>query len=218
MRAIRTGLAGHAAVNTNVVLAGKARNTVVGVIAARIDAQTAADALVARVRRVAAIIVDLTRASTCDETPREIIAACEKTDFPDGARTVGVAKRIQVRARRAERARVTPRAAPIDTATVATVGTATVSSPVGRDARVGTGVIDRSVDPAVWIDASVASWERGGSGFTTAGRSCSGQQNVSKETHRKQSSPATNSRSAGRFTVRSIAPLALRCIPAVPRA
>jgi hypothetical protein len=91
MRTVRTRLARNAAVDTGVVLASKARNTIVGVITARLDAQTTLDAQVARIGRVAAVLVVLAPATTDDETTRQVLAARRKTDFAHRAWLVRVA-------------------------------------------------------------------------------------------------------------------------------
>lgn len=57
VRAIRSDLARNAAVDAIVVLASKAGNTVVGVVATGIESQTAPNTLVARVGRIPAIVV-----------------------------------------------------------------------------------------------------------------------------------------------------------------
>jgi len=67
VRAIRPRLAGNATIDAYVVLAGKARNAVVGVITARLDTQTAFDAEVALVGRIAAVAVVCASTTTRDE-------------------------------------------------------------------------------------------------------------------------------------------------------
>jgi len=67
VRAIRTCLAGNATIDAYVVLAGKARNAVVGVITARLDTQTAFDAEVALVGRITAVAVVRASTTTRDE-------------------------------------------------------------------------------------------------------------------------------------------------------
>ena len=91
MRTVRTRLARNAAVDAGLVLASKARDAVVGVVAARLDAQTTPDAQVALVGRVAAVLVVLATAATGDETARQILTAGRKTDFAHRARLVRVA-------------------------------------------------------------------------------------------------------------------------------
>ena len=91
MRTVRTRLARNAAVDTGAVLASKARNTIVGVITARLDAQTTPYVQVARVGRVAAVLVVLAAATTGNETTQQVLAAGRKTDFAHRARLVGVA-------------------------------------------------------------------------------------------------------------------------------
>ncbi len=91
MRTVRTRLARNAAVDAGLVLASKARDAVVGVVTARLDAQTTPDAQVALVGPVAAVLVVLATTPTGDETTRQVLAAGPKTDFAHRARLVGVA-------------------------------------------------------------------------------------------------------------------------------
>lgn len=211
MRAIRTWLAGNATIDAYVVLAGKARNAIVGVIATRIDAQTAADALVALIGRIAAVRVVLAGAATRDETTREILAARRKTDFAHRAWVVGVAQRVRVWTGRAERARGAPRAigsafaaGAASSARAANSARAAVSS----HAPGSTNSAGAAINATVQIDAGIAfraGRKRRSSGFTTTGRSCSGQKNASKETHSLDGN------------LRRIAPLPGRRTPAIVR-
>jgi len=195
MRAIQTRLARNAAVDTLAVLASKARNAVIGVVTARIDAQTASDAQIALVGQVAAIAVVFATATAYDETTREIIAARRKTDFTHRTWIVIVAQRVHVWTRRAERARGAPRPTAAGAANSAGAGISSHSPRATNPVNPAGAPIDASVQ----IDGGVAPRGRRDSGFTTAGRSCSDQQNVSKETHRGQ--PAEPRRSLGRRTV-----------------
>jgi hypothetical protein len=91
MRTVRARLARNAAVRTDVVFTSKARDAIVGVATARLDAQATSDAQVARIGRVAAVLVVLATATAGDETTRQVLAARRKTDFADRAWLVGVA-------------------------------------------------------------------------------------------------------------------------------
>ena len=89
MWAIRSGLAGNAAIDAHLVLARKARKAVVGVIAtARNGAQTASNALIAFVGRVAAIGIVVASAAARDETALDIDATRGQTDFAAGGNAV----------------------------------------------------------------------------------------------------------------------------------
>jgi hypothetical protein len=91
MWAVRARLARNAAVDTGAVLTSKARDAIVRVATARLDAQATSDAQVARISRVAAILVVVATATTGDETTRQVLAARRKTDFAHRAWLVGVA-------------------------------------------------------------------------------------------------------------------------------
>jgi hypothetical protein len=194
VRAIGARFAGNPAILARIALAGKARNAIVGVVATGLATQTAFNAEVALVCRIAAVVVVLASAATDDETTRELIAPRQKADFTGRTRGVLVAQRVHIRASGAKGAGVAPRAASVRAA----VWVATVGAPV-EDAPVVYRAVAR-VNAAVQIDTGVASHirrERRGSGFTTAGHSCSSQQNVSKETHRERRQPRNQQRVAG---------------------
>jgi hypothetical protein len=82
--AIRSGLAGNAAIDTHLVLARKARKAVVGIVTTRLGAQTASNALIALVGRVAAIGRVVASAAARDETALDVIATRGPTDFATG--------------------------------------------------------------------------------------------------------------------------------------
>jgi hypothetical protein len=192
--AIRTVLARNAAIDADVFFACEPSNTIVRVIAARIDAKAATDALIALVGRVTAVVVIFACTAAYDETAREIIAAGRQTRLAHRTGVFHVAKRIRVWTRRTTKTRVAPRAT--------TVGNAAVTAPVRRDAPIVAGVADGSVeiDTAVQIDGGIASQfvgNDGGNGFTTAGRCRNDQHEVSKEWHR------LGGRLAGRRIVRA---------------
>ena len=192
MWAIRPRLAGNAAIDTRIVLTREARDAVVGVVATRIDAQTASNDLVALVGRVAAIGVVFASAASCDKTTREIIATRGKADFTHGTGRVGVAQRIRVWTRRAERARGAPRAtASAPGATNSAGAAASCHAPRATESA------RAAIDASVRIDGGVAPTRRRDSGFTTARHGGSGQQNVSKEAHGLVGNPPNEHRSLG---------------------
>ena len=106
MRAVRTGLAGNPTIGAHPVLACKARDAVVGVIATRTGAKAAPDGQIAFVGWIGAIVVVLAPAAARDETARKVIAARREADFTDGAcvARIRVAERVGVWARWAKRA------------------------------------------------------------------------------------------------------------------
>ena len=190
MRTVRTRLARNAAVDAGAVLASKARNAIVGVVTARLDAQTTLDAQVARVGRVAAVLVVLAAATTGDETTRASPRSPSK-DRLRPPRTAGPRRIVRPG--------------------LGTPGKARWSCTMGHRLRLRSHQARRcpsvlrcrrppparavtAIDARVRIDAGTAlrtGRKRGGSRFTTAGHSCSGQQNVSKETHCRSGKPAS---------------------------
>jgi hypothetical protein len=84
--AIRSRLAGNAAIDARVVLARKTGEAVVGIVTIRLggQTQTASNALVALVGRIAAIGIVVASAAARDKTPLDILATRGQTDFATG--------------------------------------------------------------------------------------------------------------------------------------
>ena len=160
MRAIGDGNTRHASVDAGVVLAGKTRYAIVGIVTAGARSKAPADFEIARIVGVAAITIGRTRATWSRDTALQIVATTVDADLAWQADLFIVAKLLFVG---------TPQAEPVDAAAIP---------------RVDAGV-DAAVPTPIRIDARVAPRIEGpsGSGITTAGRRRNGKQHASKESH-----------------------------------
>lgn len=172
MRTVRHGHARKSPVRTNSVLARKARDAVVGVRATSIDTKAAVDREVAFVRRVgSAIVVVEAGAPWRRKAPTEVATAGLEADLALPAAFVGFAEKLRIRARGAKCAGWARR------------NDATAAAHPGHATRAG---LPSGTGPTrAGASAGTARDGRGRSGITTAGHRRSGQQNVSKESHRQ---------------------------------
>lgn len=181
MRAIVGLDARSAPIDTDPVFTGEARNTIVRVLTAWLQAETAIDLEVAGVGGVPAVEVGLAEATSDDEAAREVLAACGHAGLTRRAGVLIVAQGFGVRARGAKGGGIAPGGAAIRQSAVrhAPVEPSIGAPAIDRGIRVGT-----RVRPEGRVTTRIGGVRRGG-GFTTTGRCRHGQEDTSKEAHEK---------------------------------
>jgi hypothetical protein len=183
VRTVRALRAGQTTVYTGAIFTSETRDTIVRVVATRLNTKAPSDGSLAPVRRVGTVGVGVASAAPSHEAAREVLATGRQANFAYGTRGLVIAKLGRIRTGGTQLRGLAPGAAAIRGAAIGSgVGEAAVEPAIfeapiiGRGVQVRAGIWNRSI-------ANDSGWDRRGRGFTTAGHGQSDQQSVSKEAH-----------------------------------